>query len=191
MKAKKIKKRIKWIPSILLFIVVFIAVSGYYLINAEGPMPLLAPPSQPAPTMLSSLPSPLSVSDMELIIPDKLSGDWDPLTNFSGEGTLTMTFNKPGNHMVVIEVIDKRSPEMAGYAVTPENFSYTETGITWELSETQYNRAPAMKGVYMVDNTQMGELIAYPHDRFLVIAYILGENDKIVKMQDLLDKLEF
>ncbi len=48
-----------------------------------------------------------------------------------------------------------------------------------------------MKGVYMVDNTQMGELIAYPHDRFLVIAYILGENDERVDMQKLLDRLEF
>jgi len=191
MKANKIKKRIKWIPIILLFIVVFITVSGYYLINAEGPMPLIAPASQPTPTMMSTLPSPLSASDMELIVPDELPGDWDFQSNYSGEGTLTMTFNKPGNHMVVIEVIDKRSPEMAGYAVTPENFSYSERGIVWELSETLYNRAPAMKGVYMVDNTLMGELIAYPNDRFLVIAYILGENDKIVKMQDLLDKLEF
>ena len=80
---------------------------------------------------------------------------------------------------------------MARYTVTPENFSYTESGIPWEWSETQYNRAPAMKGVFEVEGTLMGELIAYPHDRYLVIAYILGENDKIVKMQDLLDKLEF
>ncbi|MBW6519340.1 MAG: hypothetical protein K0A89_12695 [ANME-2 cluster archaeon] len=191
MKKKKTKKLFRLIPSILLFIVVFIPVSGYFLINADGPKPLLAPPSQPAATMMSLLPSPLGVADMERIIPDKLTGDWNYKTNYSGEGTLTMMFDKPGNHRVVINVIDKRSPEMAGYAVTPENFSYTESGIPWELSETQYNRAPAMKGSYMVDNARMGELIAYPHDRFLVIAFILGENDNIVKMQDLLNILEF
>lgn len=191
MKKKKIKRHIRWIPSILLFVVVFVAVSGYLLINAEGPMPLLAPPQQPAPTMMSLLPSPLGVADMELIIPDKLPGNWEYRTNYSGEGTLTMMFDKPGNHRVVINVIDKRSPEMAAYAVTPENFSYTESGIPWELSETRYNRAPAMKGVYRVDKTRMGELIAYKHDRFLVIAFILGENDTILKMEDLLNILEF
>jgi len=191
MKKKELKKHITLIPYMLLFGVVFIVIAGYFLINADGPATFIAKPI-PEPTPLqATLPTLISASDMELIVPDYLPGDWDYLNNNSGEGTLTMTFNKPGNHMVVIEVIDKRSPEMAVYAVTRENFSYTERGITWELSETQYNRAPAMKGVYKVDNTLMGELIAYPHDRFLILAYILGENDKIVKMQDLLDRLEF
>jgi len=191
MKQKKLKKHITMIPYMLLFGVVLIVISGYFLINADGPAPFIAKPTpEPTPLQATLLPI-ISASDMELIVPDELPGDWDFQSNYSGEGTLTMIFNKPGNHKVVINVIDKRSPEIAGYAVTPENFSYPETGITWKPLETQYNRAPAMKGVYMVDKTLMGELIAYPHDRFLIIAYILGENDEIVKMQDLLDRLEF
>ena len=194
-KVKKLKKHIPLIPYILLFGVVFIAVIGYLLVNADitdGPVPFLAQPT-PEPTPgEDNLLSIISAADMELIVPDKLHGDWDFLSNYSGDGTVTMMFDRPENHRVVIIVLDKRSADMARYAVTPENFSYTESGIPWEWSETQYkHRAKAMKGVYMVDNTQMGELIAYPHDRFLVIAYILGENDKRVDMQELLDKLEF
>ena len=191
MKKKELKKHITLIPYILLFGVVFIVVAGYFLINAEGPAPFLAEPT-PEPTPLqATLPPLISASDMELIVPDELPGDWDFQSNSSIEGKVTMVFNKPGNHKVVINVFDKRSPEMAEYAVTCDNYSYTDIGITWEMSDTLHNRAHAMKGVFMVDNTLMGELIAYPHDRFLIEAYILGENDKKVDMQNLLDILEF
>ena len=102
-----------------------------------------------------------------------------------------MVFKKPGNHRATIIVTDKRIEQMAEDAVTPGNFSAMQGGITWELSETKFNQVPAMKGTYMVDDTPMGELIAYPHGRYLVVSYIIGENDKIIDMSKLIEALRF
>lgn len=137
------------------------------------------------------LPPVKNSTEMESIIPDELPGTWEHSNNYSKDGMVTMIFKKPGNHRATIIVVDKRTEQIAGYAVTPGNFSAIQGGITWELSETKFNQVPAMKGTYMVDDTLMGELIAYPHGRYLVVSYITGENDKIVDILDLMNALRF
>ncbi|NOR46459.1 MAG: hypothetical protein GQ533_00190, partial [Methanosarcinaceae archaeon] len=137
------------------------------------------------------LPPVKNSTEMESIIPDELPGTWEHSNNYSKDGMVTMVFKKPGNHRVTIIVVDKRTEQIAGYAVNPGNFSAIQGGITWELSETKHKNKDAMKGRYMVDDTLMGELIAYPHGRYLVVSFITGENDKIVNMLDLMDALRF
>jgi hypothetical protein len=138
-----------------------------------------------------NLPPLLNITVMKSILPDDLPGEWEYLQNYSSEGTVTTLVSKPGNHRSVITIQDKRTEQLAKYAVTPENFSYSQSSIKWELSEAKHDNADAMIGTNIENGISKGELIAYPHDRFLVIAYIVGENDKIVKIIDLLDSLEF
>lgn len=147
--------------------------------------------SQQTDDIEQNLPSLLNATILDSILPDDLPGEWEYLQNYSAEGTVTTIVTKPGNHKSVITIQDKRNEELAKFAVTPENFSYTQSSIKWEWSETKYNNADAMMGTYIVNDKLEGELIAYPYDRFLVIAYIVGENDKIVKMDQLLNSLEF
>ncbi len=178
--------------TILLSLVLFlftIAFSGCLDNNTD----CLAPPAdlQPNVDISDTLPPVRNSTEMRSIIPDELPRTWEHSNNYSKDGMVTMVFKKPGNHRVTIIVVDKRTKQMAGYAVTPCNFSDEQGGITWELSETKFNQAPAMKGTYMVDDTLMGELIAYPHDRYLVVSHIIGENDKIVDMSKLMEALRF
>jgi hypothetical protein len=177
------------IPLSLVLFLFIIAFSGCFDINTDG----LAPPADHYPNGDTSdtLPPVRNSTEMESIIPDELPGTWEHSNNYSKDGMVTMIFKKPGNHRVTIIVTDKRTEQMAGYAVTPGNFSDKQGGITWELSETKFNQAPAMTGIYMVDDILMGELIAYPHGRHLVVCYIIGENDKIINMSKLVEALRF
>jgi hypothetical protein len=138
-----------------------------------------------------TLPPVKNSTEMESIIPGKLPGTWEHSNNYSKDGMVTMIFNKPGNHRATIVVTDKRTEQMAGYAITPCNFSDGQGSITWELSETKYKNKDAMKGTYVIDHTLMGELMAYPHGRYLVVSHIIGENDKVVDMSKLMEALRF
>ena len=153
----------------------------------------LAPPADQQPNYnISDIAPPLMNStEMESIIPDKLPGTWELSNNYSKTGMVTMVFSKPGNHRATIVLTDKRTAQMAVYAVTTSNFSDRHGGITWDLSETKYNGKNALKGIYMVDQTHLGELIAYPHGRYLVVSYIIGENDKVVDISKLIEALSF
>jgi hypothetical protein len=175
------------IPLFLVLFVLVITFSG--CLDTDD----FAPPAdqQPDSGTSDALPPVRNSTEMKSIIPDELPGTWEQSNNYSKDGMVTMVFKKPGNHRATIIVIDKRTEQMAGYAITPVNFSDKQGGITWELSETKFNQATAMKGIYMVDDTLMGELIAYPCDRYLVVSYIMGENDKIVDMSKLMDALRF
>ena len=174
------------IPLFLVLLLLAIAFSVYLNNNTDD-----STDQQPNGGTSDTLPPVKNSTEMESIIPDELPGTWEHSNNYSKDGMVTMFFKKPGNHRATIIVTDKRTEQMAGYAVTPGNFSAIQGGITWELSETEFNQAPAMKGTYMADDTLMGELIAYPHGRYLVVSYITGENDKIVNMLDLMNALRF
>ena len=177
------------IPLSLVLLFLAIAFSGCLDNSTDD----LAPPAdqQPNGGTSDTLPPVKNSTEMESIIPDELPDTWEHSNNYSKDGMVTMFFKKPGNHRATIIVTDKRTEQIAGYAVTPGNFSDEQGGITWELSETKFNQVPAMKGTYMVDDALMGELIAYPHGRYLVVSYIIGENDKIVNMLDLMEVLRF
>lgn len=174
---------------IIIVIIAIIMLAGFT--NYEPNV--IAPTPTPTPTGPTAVPLPpiQNATVMEEIIPDELPGEWEYETNHIYEGRVVMRFSKTISHIVTISVYDKRTGQLAAYAVTPDNFSYDQGSIDWSFSETIYNNAPAMKGTYYDDDTLMGELIAYPHDRYLVVAYIVGEDDKIVKMDDLLESLEF
>lgn len=176
-------------PLYLVLLVLAITFSGCLDNNTD----CLAPPAdlQPNGDTSDTLPPVRNSTEMESIIPDELPGTWEHSNNYSKDGMVTMVFKKPGNHRVTIIVVDKRKEQMAGDAVTPCNFSDKQGGFTWELSETKYKNKDAMKGTYMVDDTLMGELIAYPHGRYLVVSFIIGENDKIVDMTKLMEALRF
>jgi len=177
------------IPLSLVLFLFAIAFSGCLDNNTD----CLAPPAdlQPNGDASDTLPPVRNSTEMESIIPDELPGIWEHSNNYSIDGMVTMVFKKPGNHRATIIVVDESTEQMAGYAVTPCNFSDKQGGITWELSETKYKNKDAMKGTYMVDDTLMGELIAYPHGRYLVVSHIIGENDKIVDMSKLMEALRF
>jgi len=154
--------------------------------------PSISPTPQPTVDIEEqNLPPLLNATALESILPDYLPGEWEYLQNYTSQGTITMIVTKPGNHRSVITIQDKRTAQLAKYAVTPQNFSYTHSSIIWEWSETRFYNAPAINGKNIENGIFKGELIAYPNDRFLVIAYIVGENDEIVDMLDLLDSLEF
>jgi len=177
------------IPLSLVLLLFAIAFSGCLDNNTD----CLAPPADQQPNVDTSdtMPPVRNSTEMKSIILDELPGTWEHSNNYSKDGMVTMIFKKLGDHRATIIVIDERTEQMAGYAVTPCNFSDKQGGITWELSETKFNQATAMKGTYMVDDTLMGELIAYPHSRYLVVSHILGENDKIVDMSKLIEALRF
>ena len=150
--------------------------------------------STPQPTVdidEQNLPPLLNATVLGSILPEDLPGEWEYDQKYTSQGTITSVATKPGNHRSVITIQDKRTAQLAKYAVTPQNFSYTQSSIKWEWSETRFYNAPAMNGKNIENGVIMGELIAYPQDRFLVIAYIVGENDEIVDMLNLLDSLEF
>ena len=177
------------IPLSLVLLFLAIAFSGCLDNSTDD----LAPPAdqQPNDGTSDTLPPVRNSTEMKSIIPDELPGTWEHSNNYSNDGMVNMVFKKPGNHRATIIVTDKRIEQMAEDAVTPGNFSAMQGGITWELSETKFNQVPAMKGTYMVDDALMGELIAYPHGRYLVVSYIIGENDKIIDMSKLIEALRF
>jgi hypothetical protein len=177
------------IPLSLVLFLFAIAFSGCLDNTTDCP----GPPAdlQPNVDISDTLPPVKNSTEMRSIIPGELPGTWEHSNNYCKDGMVTMIFKKPGNHRATIIVVDKRTARIAEDAVTPCNFSDKQGGITWELSETKFNQAPAMKGTYMVDDTLMGELIAYPHGRYLVVSYIIGENDKIVDMSKLMEALRF
>ena len=177
------------IPLSLVLLFLAIAFSGCLDNSTDD----LAPPAdqQPNGGTSDTLPPVRNSTEMKSIIPDELPGTWEHSNNYSNDGMVNMVFKKPGNHRATIIVTDKRIEQMAEDAVTPGNFSAMQGGITWELSETKFNQVPAMKGTYMVDDALMGELIAYPHGRYLVVSYIIGENDKIIDMSKLIEALRF
>jgi len=96
----------------------------------------LAPPAdlQPNVDISDTLPPVRNSTEMRSIIPDELPRTWEHSNNYSKDGMVKMVFKKPGDHRVTIIVVDKRTKQMAGYAVTPCNFSDEQGGITWELS---------------------------------------------------------
>jgi len=150
--------------------------------------------STPQPTVdieEQNLPPLLNATALESILPEALPGQWEYVQKYTTQGDITTIITKPDNHRSVITIQDKRTAQLAKYAVTPQNFSYKQSSIKWEWSETRFTNVPAMNGKNIENGIFKGELIAYPHDRFLVIAYIIGENDEIVDMLDLLDSLEF
>ncbi|MCL7416152.1 MAG: hypothetical protein M8349_08890 [ANME-2 cluster archaeon] len=179
----------KWMVYLIILIVIFSIVLDY--LSNDPDVSTTGPSSQPNLTLQDNLPPIINASNMELIIPDELPGNWKYVNNHSKDGEVNMIFSKSGTRRVTIKVYDKRTEQMALYTLTPDNFSATQGSITWELSQTKRHKKDAMKGTYMDDDTLMGEMIAYPHDRYLVVAYILGENNKIVNMDELLDSLEF
>jgi len=85
----------------------------------------LAPPAdvQPNVDISDMLPPVRNSTEMRSIIPDELPRTWEHSNNYSKDGMVTMVFKKPGDHRVTIIVVDKRTKQMAGYAVTPCNFS--------------------------------------------------------------------
>lgn len=171
---------------IVFFIITLIAIAF------SGCTDSTEPSISPTPTVdIENLPPLLNATILESILPDDLPGQWEYDQKYTTQGTITSVATKPGNHRSVITIQDKRTAQLAKYAVTPQNFSHTQSSIKWEWSETRFYNAPAMNGKNIENGIFKGELIAYPHDRFLVIAYIVGENDEILDMLDLLDSLEF
>ena len=171
----------------LIITLIAIAFSGC----TDSTEPSLSPTSTPTIEVEQNLPPLLNATALGSILPDDLPGQWEYVQNYTTQGTITSVATKPGNHRSVITIQDKRTAQLAKYAVTPQNFSYTQSSIKWEWSETRFYSAPAMNGKNIENGIFKGELIAYPQDRFLVIAYIVGENDEIVDMLVLLDSLEF
>lgn len=176
----------------LIMLILIMSVVAYFRWPGDPPDVSTLGLQQPGLAVGNTLPPLINSTTMLSIIPADLPVQWQRQNTLKKDGMVTLIMDRSGNHRVTVTIIDKKTPEIARYALTPENFSYPQSSVDWgQPSETIYHNEKAMKGTYIRDGVVMGELISYPHDRYLVTAYILGENDKTVDMMDILDRLEF
>lgn len=153
------------------------------------------------------LPRLIGSTGMFSIVDTDYPGDWDKKEIIAFDGEARATFVKSNDYRIKINIFDKRTQQEAIYAVS--NYSMNNTWkmtnvndyISWEqLNDKGFELSDVnnwelveventIKGTYTVNDVVMGDLIIYPYDRYLIIAYTLHKNDNDVNTQELLDSL--